>query len=331
MNPAKCDDYSYIDFLIATPRTYTCTEAARVHPDRANSPAHDALRRLLHGLEPSPEQLWEEVKAHMPLKSGVLVIDASTLDKPYAKKMELVSRHGSGKHHAVVKGIHLISLLWTDGDSHLPCDYRLYDKAHDALTKNDHFLAMLKTARERGFQPDGVVFDSGYASSNNLKRIRDYGWIWLTQLKANRLVSQDDQGKVPIRRLALDEAGAIVHLKGYGGVKVFRVVTPDGDTQHWATNNLQMTELQRLSLAERAWTIEEYHRGLKQFCRIERCQARAAKAQRNHIGLALRAFLRLERYSFKTGYSWFELKTRLVREAVRAYLAQPLYTLSPTA
>lgn len=331
MNPPKCNEYDYINFLIATPRTYTCTEAARVQPDQDNPPAHDALTRLLHRLEPSPEQLWSEVKGSVRLQGGLLVLDDSTLDKLYAQKIALVTRHWSGKHHAVVKGINLISLLWTDGDSHIPCDYRLYDKPGDKLTKNDHFLALLETARARGFQPQCVAFDSWYASLSNLKTIRDYGWIWLTRLKANRLVSQDYQGNVPVSRLALDEAGAVVHLKGYGLIKVFRIVTPDGDTEHWATNDLTMTTLRRLALAERSWTIENYHRGIKQFCGIERCQARAAKAQRNHIGFALRAFLRLERYSFRTGHSWFELKTRIIREAVRAYLAQPLYTLPATA
>lgn len=31
-------------------------------------------------------------------------------------------------------------------------DYRLYDKAGDDLTKNDHFKALLKTAQERGIR-----------------------------------------------------------------------------------------------------------------------------------------------------------------------------------
>ena len=64
---------------------------------------------------------------------------------------------------------------------------------------------------------------------------------------------------------------------------------------------------------------------------VERCFARKAIAQRNHIGLALRAFLRLERYCFSNGISWFEAKTNIIREAVRAYLAKPIYTLKPTA
>jgi hypothetical protein len=77
--------------------------------------------------------------------------------------------------------------------------------------------------------------------------------------------------------------------------------------------------------------IENYHRGIKQFCNVERAQVRAACAQRNHIGLALRAFLRLEVHCYHQGISWFEAKTSIIREAVRVYLAKPLYTLNPTA
>ena len=53
--------------------------------------------------------------------------------------------------------------------------------------------------------------------------------------------------------------------------------------------------------------------------------ARSATAQRNHSELALRAFLRLEYHTFIKGISWFEAKTAIVRQAVRAYLADPIY------
>ena len=110
-------------------------------------------------------------------------------------------------------------------------------------------------------------------------------------------------------------------------MKVFRIVATDGDTQHWVTNDLEMGELQRLSLAEQAWAIEEYHRGLKQHCGAERCQVRLGRAQRVHIGLALRAFVRLEWHRYRTGISWFEAKAQVVRDAVRRYLEAPLYRL----
>ena len=166
------------------------------------------------------------------------------------------TRHWSGKHKQVVSGINLITLMWTDDDSQIPCDYRLYNHQDDNFTKNDHFQSLIATAHQRGFRPECVVFDSWYSSLKNLK------------------------------------------------------------------------------------TLEVYHRGIKQLVGVERCFARRfrsrsnrgkAIAQRNHIGLALRAFLRLERHCFSNGISWFEAKTDIIRDAVRAYLAKPIYTLNPTA
>jgi DDE superfamily endonuclease len=331
MNAAKSRDLDYIDYLIATPRVVTCTEAARVQPPRRDAPAHDSFSRLLYRLEPDPETLWREAKPLVRRRDGVLILDDSTLDKPYARKIELVGWHWSGKHRDVVRGINLISLVWSDGDRLIPCDYRLYDKARDGLTKNDHFRAMLATAAERGFQPRCVLFDEWYASLENLKAVRDRQWTWLTQLKANRLVNPDGSGLRPVGRVALAPQGTIVHLQGYGRIKVFQIVTRDGRREYWATNDLEMGEVTRLSHAEQIWAVEDYHRGLKQYCGVERAQARGAKAQRNHIGLSIRALLRLEWHRYRTGVSWYEAKVRIVREAVRAYLARPLYVLPGSA
>lgn len=74
--------------------------------------------------------------------------------------MELVSWHCSGKHHRVVKGINLTTVLWTEGDKHIPVDCRLYEKSQDGATKNEHFRALLQTAKDRGFGPKCVEFDS---------------------------------------------------------------------------------------------------------------------------------------------------------------------------
>jgi len=265
------------------------------------------------------------------LSQGILVIDDSTLDKPYARKMELVTRHWSGKHHAVVSGINLITLLWTDGDRHVPVDYRIFDKQQDSLTKNDHFSAMLKEAHTRGFQPSCVVFDSWYSGLENLKLIRSFDWLWLTRLKANRKVNPDREGLRPLSTVEIGEQGRVVWLEGYGLVRVFKIVATDGDVELWVTNHLEMADLERVKWASFAWTIENYHRGIKQFCLIERAQVRSARAWRNHIGLCLRAFLRLESHCYHSGISWFEAKTAIIREAVRVYIANPRYLLIPTA
>jgi hypothetical protein len=331
MNPRRCDEYDYINFLVAAQKSYSCLEAGRVQPNKLGAPAHDALNRMLHRNEPNPDKLWREAELQVNKEQGLLLLDDSTLDKPFAKQMGLVYWHWSGKHHNTVRGINLLTLLWTDGDKHIPCDHRIYDKPNDQLSKNDHFAELLTTAYQRGFQPAYVGFDSWYSSLPNLKLIRQYGWHWVTRFKSNRLVNPNRRGNIPLARIEIGKIGRIVHLKGYGFIKVFRTVSPDGDVEHWATSDLEMNELGRVSVAEKTWAIENYHRGLKQFCGVEKCQARSVTAQRNHLAFAIRAFLRLEVYSYTTGYSWFEAKMRIIREAIRAYLENPKYILDSTA
>jgi putative transposase len=323
MNAPKVTDLDYINFLVAAPKVVSCTEAARVQPPGPRRAAHDALTRLLHRLDPDTTPLWREAEQHLDRQSGLLILDDTRLDKPYAQQIELVHRHWSGKHHQVVSGINLLTLLWSDGEDAIPCDYRLFDKPVDGLTKNAHFPTMLEIAHTRGFRPHYVAFDRRYSSLANLKAIRALGWHWLTRLKANRLVNPDDTGNRALSECAIREAGTRVHLKGYGFILVFRIDTADGDTEYWATSELTMTMDERERVANQVWTIETYHRGLKQYCGVEGCAARKARAQRNHIGWAIRAFLRLEHHRITTGSSWFETKLAIIRPAIQQFLAGP--------
>jgi len=127
--------------------------------------------------------------------------------------------------------------------------------------------------------------------------------------------------------LTIPPEGMTVHLKEYGFIKVFRIVSGDGDTQYWATDVLDMQEEKRKELGKKAWKIEEYHRGIKQFCGVERCQARRNSVQRAHIMMALRAFLRFEMQRIKTGITWFETKISIARNAVSQYIRKPIYEL----
>lgn len=331
MSRAKVTDADLIDFLIATPRQATGTEAARTGPASDDPAAHDAYTRLLRRLEPDAEALWAEVGPDVRRAAGVLVVDDSVLDKPYARKMDLAHRQYSGKHHGVVRGIGLVTLLWTDGDRHLPCDYRVYDKAVDGQTKNDHFGAMLATAAARGFSPECVLFDTWYSGLANLERCRDHKWRWLTRFRSNRRVNPDRTGDRPASGCEIAATGTVVHLRGHGMVKVSRIAATDGTAAHWATDDLAMDDVGRLRLAEASWRVEEYHRGIKQVTNVARCQCRVGRAQRGHIGLALRAFVVVERWCWRTGVSWWAAKREILHEAIRAYRTNPYHRPCGTA
>ncbi|MGX9727183.1 MAG: hypothetical protein ACTFAK_07645 [Candidatus Electronema sp. VV] len=108
----------------------------------------------------------------------------------------------------------------------------------------------------------------------SLKLLRSAGWQWLTRLE-HRYPSVGPF--CPSQRLRHDQ-----------GVQ-------DPDIEDWASRDLYMSDLMRLRHAELSWMIKTCHRGVKQFCGIERCQARPENAQRNHIEMATRAFLRIEK------------------------------------
>lgn len=73
----------------------------------------------------------------------------------------------------------------------------------------------------------------------------------------------DRTGNVAVATGETSEEGRVVHLKGYGMIKIFKTVSKNGDVEVWATNDLNMTALKALSLKEKAWGIEMYHRGLE--------------------------------------------------------------------
>lgn len=71
MNPPKCTEEDYINFVIASPKQLTATEAARAQPESRNAPAHDAFTRLLSRLEPDAETLWEEAETQINKEAGI--------------------------------------------------------------------------------------------------------------------------------------------------------------------------------------------------------------------------------------------------------------------
>ena len=337
MNPSKCHDEDYINFLIAAQRRFTCTEAARSQPDGdaplTIPPAHDSFTRFLQRLPSNTEALWNEARNLLDPTGGILIVDDSTLDKPYANKMDYVTYHWSGKHHSVVKGINLITALWSNGTALVPCDFRLYNASVDHLTKNDHFQNMLvKAKEERKMQPNYVLFDSWYSGLENLKLVaRKLGWHFFCRLKENRLVNPDKTWNKQIKEVEIPAEGRLVHLKGFGMIKVFKTVSTKGDVEYWATDNLEMLKTKSEKLSDAAWGIEEYHRGIKQCCGVERAQVRNAAAITNHILLSIRAFIRLELHRLETGTSWYEAKIAIIRDAVTSYLMHPIYILGSTA
>lgn len=55
----------YIDFLVASPRVYSCMEAARVQPEEKGMLAHDAINRFLYRVQSGPQEHWQEAQSQV--------------------------------------------------------------------------------------------------------------------------------------------------------------------------------------------------------------------------------------------------------------------------
>ncbi len=253
MNAPKCNEYDYINFLMAAPKIFSCTEAGKVQPDQESGPSHDSINRLLYRLSSDTEVLWREA-APFTGNGGFLISDDSASDKPYADKIQVVTYHRSGKHRNVVKGINPVTLLRTDGDAHIPCDYRIYRKEADGKAENQHSADMLYKAEEHGACPECVLSDSRYSGIDNLRLIREPGWQRFTRL-TDRPVNPDGTGNAALSEAEISGFGTGVHLKGYGFIRVSGIVAEDGSTGYRAASDIGTDELRRIQLSDFSWKI----------------------------------------------------------------------------
>lgn len=124
----------------------------------------------------------------------------------------------------------------------------VYAPDADGKTKNDHFREMLVTAiTDKRLAARTVLFDSWYASADNLKLVHRAHRIFYTTLKANRLVSLDKaEGYIHLSDIDWTpehlEQGVRVRLQKVPfDVRLFKLVATNGDIDWVITNDPDST------------------------------------------------------------------------------------------
>ena len=107
-------------------------------------------------------------------------------------------------------------------------------------------------------------------------------------------------------------------------MKLFRVVSSNGHTEHVVTNDQAQNDTQ---VAQQAchwrWKIEQFHREAKQVTGLERCQCRLPRIVRNHIGCAFLVWVRLAQVAYQSGQSVYQVKYGLFADYLRQQLKDP--------
>lgn len=294
---AQCDCNLYTLFLLAEPKYVSCVRLAEILANMS----HDSVNRFLSRERYTPEDLFNEAKAVLILSGGTLSVDDTVADKPYRNphKSALVSYFWSGKHKRTVKGLNLLTLYYTDTLDHsYPVNFRIYDK-QEGKTKNEYFREMVLEVIQWGLQPSWITGDSWYSSLENLKLLRNEKVGFLFGIANNRHVSLERGQLVQVQSLDIPDQGLVAYLKSFGWVKVFCPPFKN-ELRYYIMFLPELEKLQSLprqqfkQVHDDHWSIECFHRVLKQVCNLERFYVRDEHPIRNHFFCVLRAFSKLQ-------------------------------------
>ena len=323
---ANCNEDLYSLYLLSDPKNTSCTRLSSI----MRGISHDSVNRFLERERFDPADLFHEVKGELELSGGFLSVDDSVLDKPYMNKNKasLIGLFWSGKHKRPVKGINLITLFYTDpAGVSVPINYRIYD-ASEGKTKNDYFLEMIEEIIQWGVRPAWITGDCWYSSLTNLKFLRSKNLAFMFGIETNRTVSIERGQYIQIQKLEdWDDDQKTVYLKDYGMVQVFRKIYKNV-YRYYIISVPELTRLPSINKNdfERThaahWTIERYHRAIKQVCHIEHFQVRGEHQIKNHIFCALKGFVSLELMRVKEIIChWYEVQRDLFIDSIRRFIA----------
>ena len=321
----------YVEYLISTPKNCTCTYLA----EHLEDVSHDVVNDFLRQKRFVPRDVWKLGKDRITdSQEAYRIGDDSVQDKRYSRFIEVVRAQYSGNEHRVVRGIGVVSLVQSGGEEEdfYPIDYRGYAPDGDGKTKPHHFQEMFVNAvDQKQIQARTILFDGWYASAENLKLIHRRKRIFFTTLKSNRLVSlSKEQGYLHLEEVAWTAdrmaQGVVVKLKEVPfKVRLFKLVAPDGDIDWVITNDLAETVTAQVAeeSSDVRWQVEELHRGLKQLTGTEKCQCRAARAQRNHFACCYHAWVSLKVKANELRQTIYALRESLFSHYLRVELQHP--------
>jgi Transposase DDE domain. len=333
--------HQYIEYLIATVNNYTCSNLAE-HLTGDEAMSHDAVTDFLHRGKLTPRLVWDAAQPSLiNSPESYLILDDSVHEKAFAQKIDLVKLQYSGAKHGLTKGIGVLSLIHSTGEPNAftPVDFRIHHPETDGKTRHEHFREMLSHAvSDKGLKARIILFDSWYASVDNLKFIHRLGRCFVTTLKSNRMVSLSKEGGyIHLDQLEWTceqlEHGITLKLKELPfKVQLFKVVASNGDID-WVITNLPLDDPQCPITTEIVakhqdvrWQVEQLHRELKQLTGTAKCQCRKARAQRNHLTCCYLAFIAIHRKAVEWMTTDYEAVKRLLRNYLINQLKQPTIT-----
>lgn len=337
----------YTDYLISS---FGQTSATGLSNLVDNSIKHDRITRLLANSDFNGKTLWQAVK---PLvrehqsENACLIFDDCLIEKAYTDENDLICWHWDHSKRRNIKGINLLSAFYhtrKDVKSELLrvpvsietikktirfCDLKSKkEKRKSSISKNELMLLMIAQAIANGLIFKYILADSWFASVENMSFINKKKKLFIFDMQSNRLAAlrTEDQKKgcwTSIDELEISDNKPIkVWLKdlGFPVLMTKQIFTNKDETTGYrflVTNDLSLTDEQLTTIYKKRWSVEEYHKSLKQNASIAKSPTRTIKTQSNHLYASIMAYIKLEKLKFVNKMNHFAMKTKIYNQALK--------------
>lgn len=344
----------YTDYLISSFGPTTATGLSRMLDGQIS---HDKVTRSLAKEPKTSADLWRVVKPMVrsveDADLGAILVDDSILEKPHTDENELVCWHWDHSKERHVKGINFVSANYQIGEVCLPLAFDLVTKTEmyidektgalkrrSTISKNERYRMLLRVCVHNQVKFRYVLNDSWFASAQNMMFVKhDLKKEFVMPLKENRKVaaSLEDAKKSRFQRVdQLDLPVGVTQKIWLEDVdfplllikEVFKNEDGSTGTRYLVTSDLTLDYDQIKRLYNRRWSIEVYHKSLKQNAALEKSPTRTETTQRNHLFASICAYIKLESLKISTGISHFTLKSKIYLTALKAAYSE-LVKLKP--
>jgi len=351
MNKAIFDLYS--DYLLSSFGQVTATGLSRL---LSGEVSHDRVTRTLADEKLTSKSWWRLVKPfvrQVERAEGVLIFDDTIIEKPYTDENEIICWHFDHAKGRSVKGLNLITALYYAQDVALPMAFEIVaktetyvdkktdkEKRRSPTTKNEHYRNMLQATVHNRVTFKYVLNDLWFASAKNMRFVKlDLEKHFIMALKKNRKVALSPEDKAQGRYTRIDhldfpeDMPLTVYLEQVPfGLLLMRqdFTNEDSSTgvRYLVTSDLTLSRALIITIYQKRWKVEEYHRSLKQNAAVAKSPTRTEITQTNHVVAALWAFVKLEMLKVQTKKNHYQLKAQLYFSALQQAF-QTLRKLQP--
>lgn len=338
----------YTDFLLTTMNQATATNLSKV-VDGAVS--HDSITRFLRDNEFSSKDLWQSVKSlvrHHQTEDACLIFDDTIIEKRYMKENALICWHFDHVQRKAVKGINLLTAFYHSQHCdqaipiRIPIAYQLVlktvlfcdiksrkEKRISPVNKNEMLRSMVQQSIHNQLKFSYVLADSWFASADNMRFIHRKKKLFIFDMKKNRkaALSESDRNAgrwTRIEHMDLpDNRPVKVWLKDLGmpvwmTKQVFKNEDRTIGLRFLVSNDFSLSDDDFTTLYKKRWSVEEYHKSLKQNAAIAKSPSRKVKTQSNHLFASILAYVKMEKLKFIQNLNHFAIKSKIYLAASKA-------------